>query len=74
MTNEAHTRQIAEGVQQYMRDHQRATSDEAVAEDSNACGGFVDGCDDYNAFAFSAYIDGRQFYITVEDVTIAEGR
>lgn len=70
MTSER-TRQIAEGVQQHMR-NQGATSPEAVAEDGNAAGGFVDGCDDYSAFAFSAYRDGRQYYVTVEDVTTRE--
>jgi hypothetical protein len=45
---------------------------DGISEDGNASGGFTDGCDSYQGFAFSAHIGGRHYYITVEDVTIRE--
>lgn len=34
---------------------------------------FQASCDDYQAFCFTAEINGRTYHFTVEDVTLAEG-
>jgi hypothetical protein len=66
------TVQRAEQVRGLFQTMPGAETIEELGEDGNASGGFADGCDSYQGFAFSAYVDGRHYYVTVEDVTIKE--
>lgn len=60
------TKRIAEAVK-------GGASEQIVNENGGAaCEGFIEGCDAYDAFMFTTEIDGREYCVTVEDVTTRE--